>query len=65
MSGDSLARAKRYLHKAKQCVAMAEMTLFQDEFRRIAVHYLKLAETEETLAATEQPSTAFRVKDSA
>jgi len=44
---------------------MAEMTLFQDEYRRIVVHFLKLAETEEKLAAIEQQSTALRVKESA
>jgi hypothetical protein len=65
MPDDSLDRAKQYLHKAKKCVAMAEMTLFQDEYRRIAVHFLKLAEIEEKLAATEQQSTALRVKESA
>jgi hypothetical protein len=65
MRGDALARAKQYLHKAKKCAEMAEMTLFQKEYKAIAAHYFKLAEIEETLAATEERSTAPRVKHSA
>jgi hypothetical protein len=64
LAGDALARAKQYLHKAKKCAEMAEMTLLQDEYRTIAAHYLKLAEIEENLAAIEERSTAPRVKHS-
>jgi hypothetical protein len=65
MSGDALAKAKQYLQKARKCAEMAEMTLFQREYKTIAAHYFKLAEIEETLAATEERSTALPVKLSA
>jgi hypothetical protein len=65
MRADALARARQYLHKAKKCAEMAEMTLFQNEYRAIAAHYFKLAEIEESLAATEERSTTLRVQRSA
>jgi Protein of unknown function (DUF3077) len=64
MVDDALGRAKQYLHIAKKCAEMAEMTLFQDEYRTIAAYYLKLAEIEENLAVSQERSTAPRVKNS-
>ena len=51
---DALSRAKRYRENAAECLQLAGLAADQaivDEYRRIAEHYIKLAEAEEKLAA--------------
>jgi hypothetical protein len=60
MVSEPLNRAQQYRDKAQESFALADGTVLQKEYIKLAAYYLKLAKAEEKLTLNEQrPSTAF------